>query len=40
MCQAEKKEDILLDILLRVCLRKNRPVILDQKINFPHILGY
>ena len=25
---------------LRACLRKNRPVILDQKINFPYILGY
>ena len=24
---------------LRACLRKNRPVILDQKINFPYILG-
>ena len=26
--------------VLRACLRKNRPVILDQKINFPYILGY
>ena len=25
---------------LRACLRKNRPVISDQKINFPYILGY
>ena len=24
---------------LRACLRKNRPVISDQKINFPYILG-
>ena len=26
--------------LLRACLRKNRPVISDPKINFPYILGY
>ena len=25
---------------LRACLCKNRPVILDQKINFPYFLGY
>ena len=25
---------------LMACLRKNRPVISDQKINFPCILGY
>ena len=26
--------------LLRACLRKNRPVISDPRINFPNILGY
>ena len=31
---------IVVTLPLRACLRKNRPVILDQKINFPYIPGY
>ena len=32
--------EIWKEMHLTACLRKNRPVILDQKINFPYILGY
>ena len=37
---SQKLLGVTIDKHLRACLRKNRPVISDQKIDFPYILGY
>ena len=39
-CREISAKALSAKLKLRACLRKNRPVILDQKINFPYILGY